>query len=169
MMELISKALKFSTAAHAAVGQKRKYTGEDYIVHPIAVSEIVAAFGGSKEMVAAALLHDTLEDTNGGCEAYVSSHEYVSHGTKVCESWETPVELYNDKGVWKAMKITDNGVDEDGYAGYMKSEIIQLTETWTCDNANNRKDYKAEYLMEDGDSCVGQEELKAWFENQEVA
>ena len=63
-MELISKALKFSTAAHAAVGQKRKYTGEDYIVHPIAVSEIVAAFGGSKEMVAAALLHDTLEDTN---------------------------------------------------------------------------------------------------------
>ena len=63
-MELIRRALEFSTAAHAAVGQKRKYTGEDYIVHPIAVSEIVAAFGGSKEMVAAALLHDTVEDTN---------------------------------------------------------------------------------------------------------
>lgn len=63
-MTLIKRALEFSTAAHAAVGQKRKYTGEDYIAHPIAVSEIVAAFGGSKEMVAAALLHDTLEDTN---------------------------------------------------------------------------------------------------------
>ena len=111
----------------------------------------------------------TLEDTNGGSEAYVSSHEYVSHGTKICESWETPVELYNDKGVWKAMKITDNRMDEDGYGGYMKSEIIELTETWTCDNADNRKDYKAEYLMEDGDSCVGQEELKAWFDNKEVA
>ena len=63
-MTLIKRALEFSTAAHAAVGQKRKYTGDDYIVHPIAVSEIVAAFGGTKEMVAAALLHDTVEDTN---------------------------------------------------------------------------------------------------------
>ena len=63
-MQLIDRALEFSTAAHAAVNQKRKYTGDDYIVHPVAVSEIVAAFGGTKEMIAAALLHDTVEDTN---------------------------------------------------------------------------------------------------------
>ena len=63
-MELINKALKFSTAAHAAVNQKRKYTGDDYIVHPIAVSNIVKENGGTEDMIAAALLHDTLEDTN---------------------------------------------------------------------------------------------------------
>jgi len=62
-MELINKALKFSTAAHAAVNQKRKYTGEDYIVHPIAVSNIVKENGGTEDMIAAALLHDTVEDT----------------------------------------------------------------------------------------------------------
>lgn len=63
-MTLIDKALKFSTAAHAAVNQKRKYTGEDYIVHPIAVSNLVKENGGTDEMIAAALLHDTVEDTN---------------------------------------------------------------------------------------------------------
>ena len=63
-MELINKALKFSTAAHAAVNQKRKYTGDDYIVHPIAVSNIVKENGGTEDMIAAALLHDTIEDTN---------------------------------------------------------------------------------------------------------
>ena len=63
-MTLIDKALKFSTAAHAAVNHKRKYTGEDYIVHPIAVSNLVKENGGTDEMIAAALLHDTVEDTN---------------------------------------------------------------------------------------------------------
>ena len=43
--------------------QKRKYTGEPYIVHPIAVSEIVKTVPHTDEMVAAALLHDVVEDT----------------------------------------------------------------------------------------------------------
>lgn len=58
------KALIFATRAHAAVGQKRKYTGQDYIVHPIAVAEIVKSVPHTPEMVAAALLHDTVEDTD---------------------------------------------------------------------------------------------------------
>lgn len=61
-MDLIKKARKFATRAHK--GQFRKYTGEPYIVHPIAVAETVRLHGGSDEMVAAALLHDTIEDTN---------------------------------------------------------------------------------------------------------
>ena len=54
--------LKFATEAHT--GQKRKYTGDDYIVHPMAVAELVRKHGGSKVQVAAALLHDTVEDTS---------------------------------------------------------------------------------------------------------
>ena len=57
----------FALAAHGAVGQMRP-TLEDpnvpYIVHPIAVAEIVAGVPGiSIEAVIAALLHDVLEDT----------------------------------------------------------------------------------------------------------
>ena len=58
------RALLFATAAHAAVGQVRKYTGEPYIVHPIEVAGLVESVSGhTVEMVAAAYLHDTIEDT----------------------------------------------------------------------------------------------------------
>jgi (p)ppGpp synthase/HD superfamily hydrolase len=62
-MDMIEKARVFATAAHAAVGQVRKYTGEPYIVHPFEVAMTVKQIGGTPEMVAAAFLHDTVEDT----------------------------------------------------------------------------------------------------------
>lgn len=61
-MSLVDKAKLFATKAHD--GQVRKYTGVPYIVHPIEVSEIVARHNGSNEMIAAALLHDVVEDTD---------------------------------------------------------------------------------------------------------
>ena len=51
----------FATKAHE--GQKRKYTGEDYIIHPMAVSRMVSLHGGSLVQQAGALLHDVVEDT----------------------------------------------------------------------------------------------------------
>lgn len=62
-MSVTDRALIFATAAHAAVGQKRKYDGEDYIVHPIRVADIVRTYGGSDDQIAAAYLHDVVEDT----------------------------------------------------------------------------------------------------------
>jgi hypothetical protein len=63
--ELVSDALVFATAAHAAIGQKRKYSGKDYISHPIAAARILVALVPSAtfEQVAAELLHDVVEDT----------------------------------------------------------------------------------------------------------
>lgn len=63
MTNIVERARIFATAAHAAVGQLRKYTFEPYIVHPQEVAQIVAEAGGTDEMVAAAWLHDTVEDT----------------------------------------------------------------------------------------------------------
>ncbi len=60
---MISAAAAFATAAHASIGQVRKYTGEPYIVHPRAVAALVAQAGGDDGMVAAAWLHDVVEDT----------------------------------------------------------------------------------------------------------
>ena len=53
----------FAFAMKAHDGQKRKYTGEDYIVHPMAVSRMVSLYGGSLVQQAGALLHDVVEDT----------------------------------------------------------------------------------------------------------
>lgn len=65
-MDIIEKALKFATHAHE--GQVRKYTGDPYIVHPIAVSKIVESVTDDKEVICAALLHDTVEDTDVSLE-----------------------------------------------------------------------------------------------------
>ncbi len=54
------KALELSLTAHD--GQTRK-SGEPYIVHPILVAAITAAFSNDETMVQAALLHDVVEDT----------------------------------------------------------------------------------------------------------
>ncbi len=58
----LEAALDFATKAHE--GQVRKYTGEPYICHPISVARLVAAVTNDKAMIAAALLHDTVEDTD---------------------------------------------------------------------------------------------------------
>ena len=58
-----SRARAFCIAAHEAIGQKRKYTNEPYYLHPLHVATIVSSFKGTDEMVIAALLHDTVEDT----------------------------------------------------------------------------------------------------------
>jgi (p)ppGpp synthase/HD superfamily hydrolase len=60
MNELEQRALEFATLAH--FGQSRKYTGEPYIVHPVAVAEIVRGVRHTPEMIAAAYLHDVVED-----------------------------------------------------------------------------------------------------------
>lgn len=61
--DVVERAKAFAFEAHAAVKQKRKYTKDPYIVHPEAVADIVTYVGGTPVMIAAAWLHDTVEDT----------------------------------------------------------------------------------------------------------
>ena len=59
---LINKAKMLAGKAHE--GQFRKYSGMPYIVHPIEVATIVQSVDHTDEMIAAALLHDVVEDTD---------------------------------------------------------------------------------------------------------
>ena len=60
---MLERAIQFATQAHK--GQFRKYTGEPYITHPLAVMEIVRGVPGhTEEMLVAAVLHDVVEDTD---------------------------------------------------------------------------------------------------------
>lgn len=58
---LIDYAYQFAKEAHGT--QLRKYTGEPYIVHPVAVAKLVASVTEDCEAICAALLHDVIEDT----------------------------------------------------------------------------------------------------------
>ena len=60
-LALIERAYAAAERAHA--GQKRK-SGEPYITHPVAVAQILADLGIGSKTIAAALLHDTVEDTD---------------------------------------------------------------------------------------------------------
>ena len=55
----------YECAAKAHEGQKRR-NGEPYIIHPVAVAEIVVEMGLDTDSICAALLHDCIEDTEFG-------------------------------------------------------------------------------------------------------
>ena len=59
--DLLAKAIQFAISAHGE--QKRKYTGEPYVTHPLAVMNIVQQVPHTTEMLVAAVLHDVVEDT----------------------------------------------------------------------------------------------------------
>ena len=59
--ELLDRAIVFAVKAHA--NTERRGKGYPYIVHPLEAVEIVATMTPDQELLAAAALHDTVEDT----------------------------------------------------------------------------------------------------------
>ena len=59
---LLDRAIVFALRAHA--GTERRGKGFPYIVHPLEAVEIVATMTADQELLAAAALHDTVEDTD---------------------------------------------------------------------------------------------------------
>jgi len=83
--DLINDAYDFGREAHK--GQVRKYTDEPYFTHPVRVAEAVAAHVDDEAAIAAALLHDTVEDTETTHEEILERFgedvaEYVWYLTK---------------------------------------------------------------------------------------
>jgi guanosine-3',5'-bis(diphosphate) 3'-pyrophosphohydrolase len=62
--DILEKVKAFADQAHN--NQKRKYTNERYIVHPVRVMDIVHEYNQELPVLAAALLHDVIEDTPVG-------------------------------------------------------------------------------------------------------
>lgn len=58
--ERIERALNYARMKHAT---QTRESGEPYIIHPIAVAEILLDYGLDPDMICGALLHDVLEDT----------------------------------------------------------------------------------------------------------
>src|SRR6187551_510016 len=58
--DLLERAYRFACDAHE--GQQR-WSGEDFVLHPIGVAKILAELGSDESTLAAALVHDVVEDT----------------------------------------------------------------------------------------------------------
>lgn len=61
-MDIFEQAVCFATEKHS--GQIRKLCNAPYILHPLEVAAIVGTMTDDKEILAAAVLHDTVEDTD---------------------------------------------------------------------------------------------------------
>ena len=59
---ILDRAIIFAVKAHT--GTERRGKGYPYIIHPMEAVEIVATMTKDQELLAAAILHDTVEDTN---------------------------------------------------------------------------------------------------------
>ncbi|MDN6684300.1 MAG: bifunctional (p)ppGpp synthetase/guanosine-3',5'-bis(diphosphate) 3'-pyrophosphohydrolase, partial [Bifidobacterium crudilactis] len=60
-MSILQRAYQRAVVQHR---EQRRKSGEPYIIHPLAVSQILADLGMGPTVVAAGLLHDTVEDTD---------------------------------------------------------------------------------------------------------
>ena len=87
-----TKALELALTAHD--GQKRK-SGEPYIIHPILVAAITAAFSNDETMVQAALLHDVVEDTSFDLEDL--EREFGDDVTHMVEGLTKIVEIRDEE------------------------------------------------------------------------
>ena len=59
-MELVSEAIEFAVKAHD--GMRRRTSQVPYILHPMEVSSIIGTMTDKQEVIAAGVLHDTVED-----------------------------------------------------------------------------------------------------------
>lgn len=100
-----------------------------------------------------------LEYKNVASEEYILDWSIEESDAVVCEEWETPIVLAFDREQqeWTATKVTSN--DE---MGYMRSEIKMKTEKWVMLEEQEREDYTAQFLMEDG-QILSYSELEAFF------
>lgn len=83
--DLIRRAFDLASKAHA---KQRRRSGELYIHHPLAVAQTLADLGFDDTVIAAALLHDVLEDTQES-----SSRLKESFGTEVTRLVESLTKL----------------------------------------------------------------------------
>ncbi len=64
----VDRARIYATEAHQRINHRRKYNNEPYHVHLSAVAKLVASVTDNEEVIAAAWLHDTVEDTQATLE-----------------------------------------------------------------------------------------------------
>ena len=94
-MSMIHDSIIFAAEAHN--GQFRKGTKLPYIIHPMEVAQILSSVQASQEVVAAGILHDTLEDTK------VSYHDLTCRFGNVVASLVLECSNLCD-GSWRARK-----------------------------------------------------------------
>ena len=141
MMELVSEAIAFATKAHD--GMRRKKSDAPYILHPMEAAVIVGTMTDEQTVIAAAVLHDVVEDTDVTIEEVEAKF-----GKRVCElvgaeTEDKRPELHPSES-WRIRK-------EESLAHLAATEDMAVLMLWLGDKlANMRSLYRI--FKEEGDA-----------------
>lgn len=137
-------AVMFAAGAHCAMSQRRKYTGEPYIVHPFEVMVLVGKTpGATEEMMMAAALHDTVEDT-GVTLADIA----LNFGAVIAKLVEECTDIARPEDGCRAVRVAINRAH--AAKASPEAQTIKLADIISnCQNiAQSDPDFAATYLDE---------------------
>ena len=101
--DLLDRAIIFAVKAHH--NSERREKGFPYIVHPMEAVEIVATITSDQELLAAAVLHDTVEDTDVTLEDI--RHEFGDRvASIVADESDKNIEGVSETDTWMERKQT---------------------------------------------------------------
>lgn len=137
-MELVSEAVAFAVKAHD--GMRRKKSESVYILHPMEVAVIVGTMTNDQEVIAAAALHDVVEDTPVTIEEIEQKFGKRVRDLVASETEDKRAELPPSE-TWRIRK-------EESLNVLANTEDIAVVMLWLSDKLSNIRsifrDFKAE-------------------------
>ena len=171
---ILDKARVFATVAHA--GQRRKYTNENYVVHPIECVAILqslpASSGITLDQMIGMLLHDTIEDSrrytdeHGNFITNPASHHHQGNSVYLVEV--ITLDMVEAEFGKEARRITagltDVSMPWDGSRS--KRKAIDLAHT--AEQANDVKTCKLADLLSNAPSIIENDTgfAKTWMKEK---
>ena len=156
-MELVSEAIIFVVKAHD--GMRRKKNKSPYILHPMEASVIVSTMTDDQEVIAAAALHDVVEDAGIKMETIeevfgARVRELVESETEDKRADRPPVET------WKIRK-------EESLLVIKNTDDLDVLRVWLGDKLANMRSLYREWKIE-GDAMWNNfnqkdPEMQAWY------
>lgn len=154
---LLDRAIIFAVKAHA--GTERRGKGFPYIVHPMEAVEIVATITPNQELLAAAALHDTVEDTDVTIEQIraefgeriaslvTSETDVVFEGRSESDSWHDRKQAAIDRlaKVSREAKIVALGDKLSNMRAIARDYAVQGDALWNLFHVNDPKEHEWHY------------------------
>jgi myo-inositol-1(or 4)-monophosphatase len=155
--DLLDRAIIFAVQAHA--GTERRGKGFPYIVHPLEAVEIVATMTPDQELLAAAALHDTVEDTDITVEQLreafgdriaslvASESDDVHEGVCEEDSWHARKRAAIERlsRASRDAKMVALGDKLSNMRAIARDYAVQGDALWNLFHAKDRKDHEWHY------------------------
>lgn len=156
-MTLFEKAIIFATRCHE--GMKRKKEDKQYILHPLEVAVIAGDITTDDEVLAACVLHDTIEDTPASLDEIRKEFGYRVAYLVAMESEDKRADL-PPQDTWKIRK--EESLAELAGCGDTGVRIV-----WLADKLANMRSFYRQYLQVGSEMWQQynqkSEKMQAWY------